>query len=151
MEDMPTAATIAAWTQVVRASRWLTDAIEGDVKRAGFPPLSWYDVLLELSRAPEGRLTPGELEERTLFAQYNLSRLLDRLQAEGLVNRLPFPGDRRRQLVEITGPGLALRKVMWPIYGEAIEKRLGTVLGDGDAEALAALLGKILRSHRAAE
>lgn len=144
MREMPSESAIAAWTRIVRASRSVVGAIEGDLKEAGFPPLAWYDVLLELSRAGEGRLTPGDLEGRTLFAQYNLSRLLDRLEAEGLVSRVPFPGDKRRQYVEITGPGLAWRKVMWPIYAAAIERRLGSLLTDEEADTLARLLDKVM-------
>ena len=146
---MPSSSAQAAWTGIVRASRTVVGAIEADLKEAGFPPLSWYDVLLELSRAEEGRLTPGELEGRTLFAQYNLSRLLDRLESEGLVQRVPFPGDKRRQYVEITGPGLAWRKVMWPVYGAAIERRLGALLTDEEAETLARLLEKLIGPAKA--
>jgi DNA-binding MarR family transcriptional regulator len=141
---IPEDPTVTAWARIVRASRSLTDAIESEVRAAGFPPLAWYDVLLELSRAPKGRLTPGELERHTLFAQYNLSRLLDRLEREGLVQRVAFPGDRRRQYVEITGPGRFMRKAMWPVYGVAIERHLGQRLSDGEAATLAGLLGKVL-------
>jgi DNA-binding MarR family transcriptional regulator len=144
---MPAArdATVSAWSGMVRAARRLTDAVEAEVKQAGFPPLTWYDVLNELSRAPRGRLTPRELEDRTAMAQYNLSRLLDRLEREGLVQRIEFPGDRRRQRIEITGPGRFLRKAMWPVYGGAIERHLGSQLSDVETERLAVLLGKVLR------
>jgi DNA-binding MarR family transcriptional regulator len=141
---IPHDATVTAWARIVRAARFLTDAIESEVRAAGFPPLAWYDVLLELSRAPKGRLTPGELERHTLFAQYNLSRLLDRLEREGLVQRVAYPGDRRRQYVEITGPGRFMRKAMWPAYGAAIERHLGERLDEDEATALAALLAKVM-------
>ena len=144
---MPTAkeVTISAWSGMVRAARRLTDAVEADVKQAGFPPLAWYDVLVELSRAPRGRLTPKELEERTVMAQYNLSRLLDRLEREGLVQRIEYPGDRRRQRIEITGPGRFLRKAMWPVFAGAIERHLGSQLSDGESARLAELLAKLAR------
>jgi hypothetical protein len=38
------------------------DAVEQDLKKAGFPPLAWYDALLELSRAPSGEMRPVELD-----------------------------------------------------------------------------------------
>src|SRR4051812_33998597 len=101
----PTDAAVAAWVRLIRAEREVRTQIETDLKEAGFPSLPWYDVLLELRRAPDGRLTPRELERHLLFEQYNLSRLLDRMEAEGLVRRIPFPGDKRRQLVEITEEG----------------------------------------------
>ena len=140
---MPADDTVLAWARLLRASRALADRVEGEVKGNGFPPIAWYDVLLELSRAPKGRLTPGELEERTQFAQYNMSRLLDRLEREGLVQRVAFPGDKRRQRIEITGPGRFMRKAMWPLYGAAIERHLGKRLTAGETATLARLLGKL--------
>jgi DNA-binding MarR family transcriptional regulator len=144
---MPAAkeATVTAWSRLMKTARSLADTVEAEVKQAGFPPLAWYDVLLELSRAPKGRLTPKELEERTLLAQYNLSRLLDRLEREGLVQRIEYPGDRRRQRIEITGPGRFLRKAMWPVYGGAIARHFGTRLTETETDRLSDLLAKVMR------
>src|SRR6478752_7510203 len=81
----PSDAATEAWIGIMRAQQKLLLAIEADLKQAGMPPLGWYDVLWELVRAPDGRLRPFEIEERTLLAQYNLSRLIDRLETAGLV------------------------------------------------------------------
>ena len=136
----PSDAASDAWVRLVRAERALVGRIEAELKGAGFPTLSWYDVLLELKRVPEGRLTPREIEEKVLFEQYNLSRLLDRMEADGLVRRIPYPGDRRRQLVEITDRGRALQRSMWGIYGPAIHRHIGAKLTEKEAGQLAALL-----------
>jgi DNA-binding MarR family transcriptional regulator len=133
-----------AWARLLRAHHALTVAIGGELKQAGFPPLDWYDALLALGRAPEGRLTPRELEQRMVLAQYNCSRLVDRLETEGLVRRIPFPGDRRRQLIEITEEGRALRLRMWPPYAQSIERHIGSKLNDADAARLAELLAPLL-------
>ncbi|WP_172746240.1 MarR family transcriptional regulator, partial [Neorhizobium sp. T7_12] len=74
----PSPAITRAWVRLMRAQQLVLGAIEQDLKAADLPPLGWYDVLLELSRAEGGRLRPYEIEERTLLAQHNLSRLLDR-------------------------------------------------------------------------
>ena len=102
---------MTAWAQLVRAEQTTLGRIEATLKAAGFPPLSWYDVLLELGRAEDGRLRPLELERRTLLAQYNASRLIDRMEKAGLVERLPHPEDGRGQLVAITPEGQALQKL----------------------------------------
>src|SRR4051794_9972427 len=117
----PSDTVVSAWIGLIRAERAVRTRIEADLKGAGFPSLSWYDVLLELTRAPDGCLTPRDLEYEMLFEQYNLSRLLDRMEAEGLVRRIPYPGDKRRQRVEITEAGRVLQERMWPVYGAAIE------------------------------
>jgi DNA-binding MarR family transcriptional regulator len=132
-----------AWVRLIRAGRDVAGRIEADLKAAGFPSLAWYDVLLSLKKAPEGRRTPREIEHEVLFEQYNLSRLLDRMEAEGLVRRVPYPGDKRRQLVEITQAGRALQRRMWTVYGPAISRYVGCRFTEGEAKELASLLGRL--------
>jgi DNA-binding MarR family transcriptional regulator len=144
MKHDPTEETVAAWTRLVRAQQTVLGKIEAELKAADLPPLSWYDVLLELGRAANGRLRPLELEQRTLLAQYNASRLIDRMENAGLVERLPHPEDGRGQLVAITAAGRALQKRMWKVYGPAIAQHVGEKLARGDASELARLLQKLI-------
>lgn len=129
-----------AWVALMRAQRHVFEAIEQELKAQGYPQLAWYDVMLELDRATEGRLRPFEIAERTLFAQPNLSRMVDRLEADGLVRRERFDDDGRGQWVVITEAGRAKRAAMWEIYGTALRKHFGSKLGDAQAEQLARLL-----------
>lgn len=103
-----------------------------------------YDVLLELSRAADGGPRPFALEQELLLAQYDLSRLLDRQQREGYVQRRPCPQDGRGQIVAITAQGRALLKRMWPAYRAAIARHVGAKLSDDEATRLAAALGKLI-------
>jgi DNA-binding MarR family transcriptional regulator len=144
MQD-PTPSVIRAWGRLIRAERTVVGRIEAELKSAGFPSLHWYDVLLELKRSRDGRLTPREIEDAGLFEQYNLSRLLDRMEAEGLVRRIPYPGDKRRQLVEITEEGRALQERMWAVYGAAINRFISAKLTDKEAGQLSALLLKLIQ------
>ncbi|MBB3019078.1 DNA-binding MarR family transcriptional regulator [Microvirga lupini] len=141
----PSASVIRAWGRLIRAERTVVGRIEAELKSAGFPSLHWYDVLLELKRGPEGRLTPREIEEAVLFEQYNLSRLLDRMEKEGLVRRIPFPGDKRRQLIEITEEGKALQWRMWSVYAAAINRFISAKLTDNEAGQLSALMLKLIQ------
>jgi DNA-binding MarR family transcriptional regulator len=141
-ERQPSDAVVRAWTRLIRAQQATLAAIESDLKTAGFPPLAWYDVLLELSRAEAG-LRPFALEQELLLAQYNLSRLLDRLEQAGYVERQTCPEDGRGQIVAITASGRALVKRMWPTYRAAIARHVGAKLSEDDAARLAALLGKL--------
>lgn len=140
----PTDAAITAWARLVRAHQRALGIVEQALKEADLPPLSWYDVLLELRRAGEAGLRPTEIEAQLLLAQHNVSRLLGRLEAQGLVRRAPCPEDGRGQVVKIEPAGEALLKQMWPIYAAAIEKAVGSRLTEADAKALAALLGKLM-------
>ncbi|MBX4889288.1 MarR family winged helix-turn-helix transcriptional regulator [Rhizobium bangladeshense] len=140
----PSEAATSAWTSIMRARERLLGAIEEDLKAAGMPPLAWYDVLWELARSKDGRLRPYEIEERTLLAQYNLSRLIDRLEREGLVRREVFAEDGRGRWVLITDAGQTLRTRMWTVYAAAIEAHVGSKLAEGEAKTITALLARFL-------
>jgi DNA-binding MarR family transcriptional regulator len=144
MKHDPSEAAVTAWARLVRAEQIVFGKIEAELKAADLPPLSWYDVLLELGRAEGGRLRPWELEHRTLLTQYNTSRLIDRMVKAGLVERLPHPEDRRGQLVAITAEGRAMGTRVWKIYGPAIAKHLGNKLRAAEAAELARLLQKLI-------
>src|SRR5215470_19001122 len=106
----PSKSVVDAWIALNRAQRVAFEAIEAELKSAGFPPLAWYDVLLELWREPDGRLRQSELERKMLFPQYGISRLIDRLEREKLVRRERCDDDARAYWVAIRDKGLALRQ-----------------------------------------
>ncbi|TIX64756.1 MAG: winged helix-turn-helix transcriptional regulator [Mesorhizobium sp.] len=139
----PSPAAIKAWARLIRVSRQLVEKVEDALKENGLPPLAWYDVLHELAEAGEGGLRPFQLIERTLFAQYNISRLLARLEADGLVEKLPVADDGRGQTIRTTGSGRETRRRMWAVYGRSIAELVGARLPVEDLETLATLLGRL--------
>jgi DNA-binding MarR family transcriptional regulator len=144
MSDKPDDSVIRAWARLTRAQQRAQDAIEGALKMAGLPPLAWYDVLLETERAGKQGLRPFELERAMLLAQYNLSRLLDRIEATGYVERQPCEEDARGHRVVITDAGRAVRRRMWPVYARAIEAAVGRHLSIRQATSLGELLGLLI-------
>ncbi len=134
--------TVGAWVSLVKAHRIAFGGIEDALKKADFPPLAWYDVLLELRREPKG-LRLQDLESRTLLAQYNLSRLADRLEAEGYLQKEVDPRDARGRVLTLTAEGRSLLKSMWPVYAKAIEQAIGTKINQTEAASLSKLLKKI--------
>jgi DNA-binding MarR family transcriptional regulator len=143
MSRNPSDAAVKAWTRLVRARETVLGAIERDLKAADCLALAWYDVLLELVRAAQGRLRPFEIEKETLLAQYNLSRLLDRLERGGLVAREPCDDDGRGQWAVITDKGRAAQARTWKVYAKSIQRHVGEKLDDKAAVALADLLGRL--------
>jgi DNA-binding MarR family transcriptional regulator len=144
MKSLPDALTIQAWARIARAQTRLFGMAESALKAAGLPPLSWYDVLLELWRAPGNDLRQFEIGQRLLLPKHNLSRLIDRLESAGLVERQPCDEDGRGHVVRITHEGVAMLRRMWPIYGDVIERELGAKLPRKEIRALASTLGKLL-------
>lgn len=139
----PSEPAVRAWIALVRAHARAFGQVEAALKAADLPPLEWYDVLWELERA--GPLRPRELQGRLLLAQYNLSRLLERMRTAGLVEHRACPEDRRGFLVAATELGLQARRRMWPTYAAAIEAAVGLKLNGEDLSALAELLGALAR------
>ena len=135
--------TVTAWARLVRASQSVVGAIETDLKQAGFPPLDWYDVLLELERAGGAR-RPREIAKHTLFARYSVTRLVDRMERDGLVVRNACPDDARGQVVQLTDRGRRLRSQMWPVYAAAIQSHFADRLNSSQTEQLSRLLAELL-------
>ncbi|GAB4520529.1 MAG: MarR family winged helix-turn-helix transcriptional regulator [Amphiplicatus sp.] len=133
-----------AWVRLIRAQRVVLGGVEADLKAAGFPPLVWYDALLELRRAG-GALPLAALEERMLLAQYNVSRLADRLAAAGYARKSVDAADARSRRLAITPAGYDLLDSMWPVYAAALRNRFAAALSERQARALAGLLGRIVR------
>src|SRR4030088_2253654 len=100
MKRKPSTEATAAWIRLMRIQSRVLDAVEQELKKAGYPPLAWYDALLELSRAPSGEMRPVELEKQMLIPQYSTSRLIDRLGDEGVRARREGKNHKRGPCVE---------------------------------------------------
>lgn len=135
-------ATERAWITLLRVGPHLLDRVEAALRAEGFPPLAWYDVLWELERA-DATLRQRDLGERLLVARYSLSRLLDRLEAENLIEREPCADDARGHMLKLTRAGKTLRAKMWPAYAAAIKDAVERKLSGPEAESLAKLLDKL--------
>lgn len=143
MTTDPGKPTIRAWTRLVRAHHRALSGIETALKQNGFPPLSWYDALLELDRVGDDGLRPFELEQKLLLPQYGLSRLVARIESAGYLTRRPAADDGRGQVIAITKSGRDLRARMWPVYSTALQTAIGHPLTDREAITLASLLDRI--------
>ena len=112
----------SAWTGLVQAQQCLIDKVEEELKKKGLPSLSWYDVLWELERSEDGSLRLNDLGKRVLLDKYNVTRLVQRLEDEGLLVRNQCKIDGRGIFACITEKGKKLRKKMWPVYEEVVRE-----------------------------
>jgi DNA-binding MarR family transcriptional regulator len=113
--------TLSAWRALLSAHARVTAHVEAALAGAGLPPLSWYDVLWPLHRAPGRRLRVGTLAGQVTLSRTGLTRLLDRVERDGLIRREPAPEDRRGSYVVITATGSTVLRKMWPVYERALE------------------------------
>ena len=136
-------AAVDAWARLVRVSQSVLSKVEADLKAAGFPPLCWYDALLALKRAEPTGLRPYQLQAQMLLAQYNLSRLTDRLVKAGYVERVVCEEDGRGQVLKITKEGRALLLRMWPAYRAAIAAHFADKLTAEETAMLTRLMDRL--------
>jgi DNA-binding MarR family transcriptional regulator len=134
---------LTAWARLVRAQQVLLERVEERLKKAGLPPLRWYDVLLELHRAGSNGLRQFEIGAAVLLSKYNVSRLLDRLEKEKLLERYVCEEDGRGARVQITTAGHELLRRMWPVYSAAIAEHFARHYNETELKQLAVMLGRL--------
>ena len=137
----PAAITLLAWDRLLGAGARALRIARAELRRAGLPPLEWYDILAALER--RGASRPRDLQRVVGIEQYNLSRLLTRMEAAGLVDMTHCPEDGRGQIVALTEAGAAQRAAMWPAYAGAIYGAIETRLGPDERIQLAGMLDKV--------
>ncbi len=133
-----------AWGALLRSHAYFTHRIERRLEEAGALSLEAYDVLLMLSYAPDGRLRMGELFDVVTLSRSGLTRLVDRLERDGMVRREVCPGDRRSFEAILTEEGEAARARSWPLYAEIVVGEFARFFPDADAAKLAELLERPL-------
>lgn len=137
-----------AWRAFLNAHAAMLARVEDALSSAGLPPLSWYDVLWPLYRAPKRTLRAGELTASVVtISRSGLTRLVDRIEAAGLLRRQPSAGDRRGTEIVLTKEGAAMLRRMWPVYAAEIQRSFVDVLGTHEAGALR---DSLVRIHEAA-
>lgn len=93
------------WRTFLRAHASLVRRLEADLLDNHNLPLAWYDVLARLVEADEHRLRMSELAERVMLSPSGLTRLIDRLEKDGLVSREHAEGDGRGLYAVLTDAG----------------------------------------------
>ncbi len=107
-----------------------------------------FDLMAQLYRAPKA-MTLGELSQRMMVSNGNVTGLVDRLVEQGLVSRRPSPKDRRAQLVSLTAQGRRFFAAMARANGDWIAEMFADLSGS-ETETLMRLLAKTKASARRA-
>jgi DNA-binding MarR family transcriptional regulator len=127
-----------------------TTLIEGEIRRrlrdTFDVTLPRFDLMAQLDKAPGG-MTLGELSQRMMVSNGNVTGLADRLVTQGLLDRKPSPTDRRSQLVSLTAEGRRAFRAMARTHESWIAEIFADLGGD-DIDALMKLLAKAKASAR---
>ncbi|HXV97638.1 MAG TPA: MarR family transcriptional regulator [Anaerolineae bacterium] len=142
--------SLSAWRAFITTHATLIDLINSELTEAGCIPLHWYDVLIELFEAPEQRLRLHELARKVVLSRSGLTRLVDRLESAGLLQRQPDASDRRGSFAVITEQGIAALRKAWPVYARGISRYFARNLSDEEARLVAEVFNRMLRvAHEA--
>ena len=98
---------MAAATSVMRAQQIVLARVDAALGPFGLT-FARYEALALLHFSRRGSLPLGKMGERLMVHPTSVTNAVDRLESQGLVRRIPDPGDRRRVLAEITAQGRAL-------------------------------------------
>ena len=133
-----------AWRAFLVASSRVVEALDRDLQAAFGRSLAEYEVLVHLSEADEHRRRMADLAALSLHSRSRLTHTVDRLEAEGLVERQPCEDDRRGTWAVLTGAGMARLEAMAPTHVASVRDRLLDPLARRDVEALGRALGKVV-------
>lgn len=139
------------WFSFVRTHRLMIREVERRLATAGLPSYAWYDVLWGLESGPGGARRMHELADALAIERYNLTRLVDRLEQEGLVTRTRSATDGRAAYASITREGRALRKKMWKIYEATVAELFLHQFGTAERASMANALDRAAAAVRASQ
>ncbi|MHB8262999.1 MAG: MarR family winged helix-turn-helix transcriptional regulator [Acidimicrobiales bacterium] len=133
-----------AWKSLVKVQRTLLASLEAELDTSQGIGLTAYDALDGLHAARDGRLRMHELAASVMLTPSGLTRLVDRMEADGIVTRESCPTDGRGSHVRITSKGISVLKRAETAYQAGIVRHLGTQFTDADALALKDACDRIL-------
>ena len=138
----PSPEQLRAWRLYFESALALLDVLDAELERDVGIPLRWYDALVHLEESPDG-LRMNELAERILYSKSGFTRVVDRVEAAGLVRRVRPENDRRSILVVLTDQGRAVIDQARRHHRHAIEQHFSHHLTDADIKALTRALDKV--------
>jgi DNA-binding MarR family transcriptional regulator len=131
------------WEGLAHAHTSVAAAIERDMMPEAGMPLVWYEVLLNLSRAPGGMMRYQDLAKVAGITNSGASRRLEQMTKAGLIERRSCPTDRRGVFAHLTGKGEAAFKKAHGVFLTSLEKNFGERLKPGEVDAISAALAKL--------
>ena len=133
-----------AWRGFLRTYATLVRELDEELTERHGLPLSSYDVLVQLDEAPDGRLRMSHLADAVLLSRSGLSRLVTRLETQGLLERVDCPSDARGAFAAITDKGRRRLAEARATHRAGVRKRFLDKLGEREQRQLARVWSRLL-------
>jgi DNA-binding MarR family transcriptional regulator len=134
---------LAAWSAFLRAHARIVRRLEAELEAEQDMALTDYDVLVQLARADERRLRMSELADRLMLSRSGATRLVDRLVAAGLVERVTCDDDRRGQWASLTDAGHERLRQASPTHLRGVGDHFLDRLSADELEGLGRILARL--------
>lgn len=138
---------MAAWRNYILTSRRLYEGLEAALAPHGLS-MSDYEVLAQLSDAPERRMRMGDLAQAALLSKSRLSHRMKVMQRSGLIERVPCDDDRRGYFAVMTDKGWQAVVAAAPDHVESVRALFLDQLDENEQEVLATGFARIWDSLR---
>ncbi|TMC32558.1 MAG: MarR family transcriptional regulator [Chloroflexi bacterium] len=138
-----TEAEARAWEAFVRAYAATSHVLERAADTRGGLPLGEHFLLVQIARGPETGVRPMDLADLSLLTRSGITRALDRLERDGLVERHECPSDKRGALVVLTAKGRHLLRRSAPSHIRAIAKHFAEPLTSHELTVITAAMERI--------
>ncbi len=136
---------LETWLAFAQAHVSTVDALDRRLEAAHHLPVAWFEVLARLSHAPGGGLRMLELADQLLLSRSGVTRLMDRLEAAGLIRREVYLSDRRGTVALLTDRGWDVFQRATPDFLAMLRERFGRHLPAEEVTALRAALVRLAR------
>lgn len=138
------ATELAAWRGLLRVHAALRKELDAELEAAHRLPISSYDVLVQLAAAPHERLRMRDLAASVLLSRSGLSRLVDRLERDGLLERASCPSDARGAYAVLTPSGRERLRAARPTHLDGVRRRFLERFGEDELAELAGYWERVL-------
>jgi DNA-binding MarR family transcriptional regulator len=135
----------------VRALTTVPRVFDADLLREQGMSMSEYGVLMHLSEAPGRRLRMSDLAAASALSLSGMTRIVSRLEGQGLVQRVRCSTDARGWLAVLTDAGLQRLRTAWPTHLASVRRHMMDHLSDVDLPALTAALRRFATDAETAE
>jgi DNA-binding MarR family transcriptional regulator len=133
-----TATELGAWRGLLRVHASLVRALDAELDAEHGLPITSYEVLIHLAGSPEGKMRMRDLADAALLSRSGLTRLVDRLERDGLIERASCPSDARGAFAVITDAGRQVLARARPDHRAGVRRRF---LDHFDEDELVELAG----------
>lgn len=135
---------ITTFGRIVEAHAFLAHQLGHEMEEIVGLPLVWYGVLLHVGRSPGGVRAMSELVNATAFTSGGVTRLVDRIEQAGYVERRPCPTDRRIHYVGLTEKGREILNRATAVHVDGIQRHIIDRLAPCDVAKMEDILSSLV-------